>query len=172
MFVSKYWNYNRSLGTHHYSLGNQLLGLLSDKQHLLLLKWLIFILYKSVSRHFKKKNCPSECKKFTSNSNQGSIVKMKTEIYCWPVSKLAHNFLNQQIFPPLSGNILSDLLPITFFLLPWTANMSFLSFSCWWPSGRWLNYPIFGRNKLFYVSSAMDFVDSLALGSFSGYYRF
>lgn len=54
-------------------------------------------------------------KLFAFNSNPTSIVKTKIEIYCWQMSKLAHNFLNQQIFPPLSVNILSYFLPITFF---------------------------------------------------------
>lgn len=54
-------------------------------------------------------------KLFAFNFNQTSIVKMKIETYCWQMSKLAHNFLNQQIFPPLSVNILSYFLPITFF---------------------------------------------------------
>lgn len=52
---------------------------------------------------------------FTFNSNQVSIVKMKIGIYCWQMSKLGHNFLNQQIFPSLFVNILSYFIPITFF---------------------------------------------------------
>lgn len=54
-------------------------------------------------------------KLFTFNSNQTSNVNMEKEIYCWQMSKLAHNFLNQQICPLLSVNILTYFLPITFF---------------------------------------------------------
>lgn len=53
---------------------------------------------------------------FRFNSNPALMVIMKTEIYCWHMSKLAHSVFSQKIFPPLSMNILSYFLPITFFL--------------------------------------------------------
>lgn len=52
---------------------------------------------------------------FRFNSNPALMVIMKTEIYRWHMSKLAHSVFSQKIFPPLSMNILSYFLPITFF---------------------------------------------------------
>lgn len=42
-------------------------------------------------------------------------MKTRKEIYYWQMSKLAPDFLNQQIFSTLSVNILTYFLPIALF---------------------------------------------------------